>query len=162
MEMWSGKPTDYSHLHAFGCPVYVMYNTQERAKLDPKSRICIFQGYVDKVEGYSLWDPTAYKIVISRDVIFVKDQMQRRDVDDGTVKEKPETVLVYMKNNPKDLNSSEVASEHEEQEPVDSDTLEVRQSTRKRRPPIWHLNYVIETDVACCLLTEDRKPSTFH
>ncbi|KAH9722865.1 Dipeptide epimerase [Citrus sinensis] len=52
MEMWIGKSADYSYLHAFGCPVYVMYNVQERAKLDPKSRRCIFLGYVDRVKGY--------------------------------------------------------------------------------------------------------------
>ncbi|KAH9699234.1 Integrase catalytic domain-containing protein [Citrus sinensis] len=67
MEMWTGKPADYSYLHAFGCPVYVMYNAQERTKLDPKSRRCIFLGYADGVKGYRLWDPTAHKIVISRD-----------------------------------------------------------------------------------------------
>ena len=54
MEMWTGKPTDYSHIHAFGCPVYVMYIAQERAKLDPKSRRYIFLGYVDGVKGYRL------------------------------------------------------------------------------------------------------------
>ena len=26
MEMWTGKPADYSYLHAFGCPMCVMYN----------------------------------------------------------------------------------------------------------------------------------------
>ena len=75
MEMWIGKSADYSYLHAFGCPVYVMYNVQERAKLDPKSRRCIFLGYVDRVKGYRMWDPTAHKIVISRDVIFIEDQL---------------------------------------------------------------------------------------
>ncbi|KAH9660160.1 hypothetical protein KPL70_024117 [Citrus sinensis] len=92
MEMWTGKPADYSYLHAFGCPVYVMYNAQERTKLDPKSRRCISLGYADEVKGYRLWDPTAHKIIISKDVIFVKDQLQRRDEDDSTVKEKSETV----------------------------------------------------------------------
>ena len=24
IEIWTGKPVDYSYLHAFGCPVYVM------------------------------------------------------------------------------------------------------------------------------------------
>ncbi|KAH9751779.1 Integrase catalytic domain-containing protein [Citrus sinensis] len=51
MEMWTGKPTDYSYLHAFGCPVYVMYNAQERTKLDAKSRRCIFLGYADGVKA---------------------------------------------------------------------------------------------------------------
>ena len=102
MEMWTGKPADYSYLHVFGCLVYVMYNAQERTKLDAKFRRCIFLGYADGVKGYRLWDPIAHKIVISRDVIFVEDQLQRRDEDDGTAKEKSETVPVYVENNLKD------------------------------------------------------------
>ncbi|KAH9670656.1 hypothetical protein KPL70_017059 [Citrus sinensis] len=121
IEMWTGKPTDYSYLHAFGCPVYVMYNAQERTKLDPKSRTCIFLGYADRIKGYRMWDPTAHKIVISRDVIIVEDQLQRRDEDDGTKKEKSETVSVYVENNPEDSDSSEAALEHEEQEPIESE-----------------------------------------
>ena len=97
MEMWTGKPTNYSYLHAFECPVYVMYNAQKRAKLDPKSRKCIFLGYADGVKGYCLWDLTAHKIVISRNVIFVEDQPQMRDEDDSIVKEKLEIVPVYVK-----------------------------------------------------------------
>ncbi|KAH9727082.1 Integrase catalytic domain-containing protein [Citrus sinensis] len=91
MEMWTGKPADYSYLHAFGCPVYVMYNAQERTKLDPKSRRCIFLGYADGVKS---------------------------------VKEKSETIPVYVENNPEDSDSSEVAPEHDEQEPVESEAPE--------------------------------------
>ncbi|KAH9689185.1 hypothetical protein KPL70_015411 [Citrus sinensis] len=162
MEMWTGKPVDYSYLHAFGCPVYVIYNAQERTKLDPKSRRCIFLGYADGVKGYRLWDPTAHKIIISIDVIFIEDQLQRRDEDDSRVKEKSETIPVYVKNNPEDSDSSEAALEHEEQEPVESEAQEVRRSTRERRPPTWHSEYVTEINVAYCLLTEDGEPSTFH
>ena len=54
MEMWTGKLADYSYLHAFGCHVYVIYNAQERTKLDAKSRRCIFLRYVDGVKGYRL------------------------------------------------------------------------------------------------------------
>ncbi|KAH9659018.1 hypothetical protein KPL70_023705 [Citrus sinensis] len=162
MEMWTGKPADYSYLHAFGCPVYVMYNAQERTKLDAKSRRCIFLGYADGVKGYRLWEPTAHKIVISRDVIFVENQLQRRDEDSGTTKEKLETVPVYVENNPEDSDSLEAAPEHEEQELVDFEALEVRLSTRERRPPAWYSKYVTEINVAYCLLTEDGEPSTFH
>ncbi|KAH9656856.1 hypothetical protein KPL70_022839 [Citrus sinensis] len=162
MEMWTGKPADYSYLHPFGCPVYVMYNAQERTKLDPKSRRCIFLGYADGVNGYRLWDPTAHKIVISKDVIFIEDQLQRRDEDDSTVKEKSETVPVYVENNLEDSDSSEAALEHEEQESVESEAPEVSRSTRERRPPTWHLEYVTEINVVYYLLTEGREPSTFH
>ena len=95
---------------------------------------CIFLGYADGVKGYRLWDPTAHKIIISRDVIFVEHQLQRKDGDDGTVKEKLETVLVYVKNNSEDSDSSEAAPEHEEQEPVEFEAPEVRRSTCERRP----------------------------
>lgn len=42
IEMWTDKPVDYSILILFGCPAYVIYSAQERTKLDPKLRRCIF------------------------------------------------------------------------------------------------------------------------
>ena len=140
----------------------LMYNVQERTKLDAKSRRYIFLGYADGVKGYHLRDPTAQKIIITRDVIFVKDQLQMKDGGDGTIKEKLEIVPVYVENNPEDSDSSEAAPEHEEQESVESEAPEVRWSTRERRPPTWHSKYVIEINVTYCLLTENREPSTFH
>lgn len=74
MEMWKGKPTKYSTLHVVGCPVYMMYNTQERTKLDPKSRKCIFLGDADGIKGYHLWDPTSRKVIVNMDV---KNGLQR-------------------------------------------------------------------------------------
>ncbi|GKD82453.1 gag-pol polyprotein, partial [Tanacetum coccineum] len=87
MEMWTGKPVNYSDLHIFGSPVYVMYNSQETTKLDPKSKKCLFLGYVDGVKGYRLWDPTAHKVVVSRDVVFMEDKIQENKEDDSTTKE---------------------------------------------------------------------------
>ena len=131
--MWTGKPADYSYLHAFGCLVYVMYNAQERAKLDPKCRKCIFLRYADGVNGYHLWDPTAHKIIINRYVIFVEDQQQKRNRDNSTVKKKSETVPVYVKNNleKEDSDFSKATLAHKEHEPVEFEALEVRRSTRK-------------------------------
>ncbi|GJZ57254.1 retrovirus-related pol polyprotein from transposon TNT 1-94 [Tanacetum coccineum] len=83
-EMWTGKPVNYSDLHIFGSPVYVMYNTQETTKLDPKSRKCLFLGYIDRVKGYRLWDPTAHKVVVNRDVVFMEDKIQENEEGDNT------------------------------------------------------------------------------
>ncbi|KAH9689118.1 Integrase catalytic domain-containing protein [Citrus sinensis] len=134
----------------------------EITKLDLKSRRCIVLGYVDGVKGYCLWDPTAHKIVISRDIIFVEDQLQRKDGDDGTAKETSETVPVYAENNLEDSDFSEAVPEHEEQEPVESEAPEVRRSIRERRPPVWHSEYVTKINIVYCLLTEDGELSTFH
>ena len=74
-----------------------------------------------------------------------------RDGDDSTVKEKLETVSVYVDNNSEDSDSSEVVPEHEEQESVESEALEARRSTRERRPLVWHSDYVTDINVAYCL-----------
>ncbi|KAK0608590.1 hypothetical protein LWI29_032951 [Acer saccharum] len=120
-------------------------------------------GYADGVKGYRLWDPTAHKVVISRDVIFVEDQLQKEE-DNITSKENSETTDVQVENNPEqeDSISSEAEPEHETQVTDESEAPEVRRSTRERRPPVWHSEYVTESNVAYCLLTEDGEPLTFH
>ena len=72
-----------------------MYNTQEVTKLDPKSRKCVFLGYVDEVKGYRLWDPTAHKVIINRDEIFAENKLQIKE-GDSTVKESSETISIQM------------------------------------------------------------------
>ncbi|GJV52366.1 gag-pol polyprotein [Tanacetum coccineum] len=62
LEMWTRNPINYSDLHIFGSPMYVMYNSQETIKMDLKSKKCLFLGYADGVKGYRLWDTTAHKM----------------------------------------------------------------------------------------------------
>ena len=136
---------------------------QEITKLDLKSRKCVFLGYVDGVNGYRLWDSTAHKVIISRDVIFVKDRLQIKE-DDNTIKENSKTASIQVENNPEheDVNSSEATPKHEEQESVEAEVSKVHRSTRERRPLAWHSDYVTESNIAYYLLTEDGEPSTFH
>jgi hypothetical protein len=51
-EVWTGNEVDYSSLRVIGCPAYVHILSEERSKLDPKSRQCIFHGYGKGVKGY--------------------------------------------------------------------------------------------------------------
>ena len=69
-EVWTGKSIAFGNLKIFGSPTYVHISSDERSKLDPKSKKCIFIGYVKGVKGYNFWDPVAKKMVISRDAIF--------------------------------------------------------------------------------------------
>ncbi|GJU21576.1 retrovirus-related pol polyprotein from transposon TNT 1-94 [Tanacetum coccineum] len=130
MEMWTGKPVNYSDLYIFRSLVYEIYNTQETTKLDPKSKKCLFLGYADGVKGYRLWDPTAHKVVVSRDVVFMEDKIQE--------------------------NKHEVNETNESQAPA------TRTLNHERIRLRWHSDYVMESNVAYCLLTEEGEPSTLQ
>ena len=77
--VWTGKDVSYDNLRVFGCKTFVHIPKDERSKLDVKAKPCIFLGYGPEEFGYMLWDPLSKKIVISRDVVFLEDQL----VDDG-------------------------------------------------------------------------------
>ena len=68
----------------FGCRAFVHILKNERSKLDVKAKPCVFLGYGHEEFRYMLWDPMSKKIVRSRDVVFLEDQL----VDDGDKVEK--------------------------------------------------------------------------
>uniref|UniRef100_A0A2N9IQJ1 CCHC-type domain-containing protein n=1 Tax=Fagus sylvatica TaxID=28930 RepID=A0A2N9IQJ1_FAGSY len=76
-EVWTAQEVDYSFMRIFGCPAYVHISGEDRSKLDPKSKKCIFLGFKKGVKGYKLWDPVAQKVVISRDVVFDEKSMTK-------------------------------------------------------------------------------------
>ena len=51
-EVWTGNEVDYSGLRVFGCPAYTHILSEERSKLNPKSRQCVFLKYGKRVKGY--------------------------------------------------------------------------------------------------------------
>ena len=69
-EVWSGKEVKFSHLKVFCCVAYVHVDSDDRSKLDAKSKICFFIGYGDEKFGYRFWDEQNRKIIRSRNVIF--------------------------------------------------------------------------------------------
>ena len=62
IEVWSGKPADYSKLRVFRCPTY--YHVSE-GKLDPRAKKGIFLGYGDGVKGYRIWSPSERRVILS-------------------------------------------------------------------------------------------------
>ena len=74
-EVWTNHSCDYSNLKIFGCEAYALTPKNQRSKLDPRSKKCVFVGYDDVMKGYRLWDLTAHKIVISRDVNFYESSL---------------------------------------------------------------------------------------
>jgi len=69
MEVWSGRPADYSNLKVFGVLAFAHV---KQDKLNARAVKCIFMGYPKGVKGYKLWkmEPGGSKFIISRDVTF--------------------------------------------------------------------------------------------
>ncbi|CAJ2637310.1 unnamed protein product [Trifolium pratense] len=74
MEVWSGKPADYSNLKIFGALAFAHV---KQDKLDARAVKCVFIGYPEGVKGYKLWkmEPGGSKFIISRDVTFDETRM---------------------------------------------------------------------------------------
>lgn len=69
-EAWSGKKVSYSFLKTFDCEAFALIDSENRTKLEAKSKKCVFVRYGIDEFGYRLWDFENHKIVRSRDVIF--------------------------------------------------------------------------------------------
>ena len=74
-EAWYGKKPSVNHLRVFGCSGYVHIPKDQRSKLDPKAKKCIFLGYGATRKGYRLYDQKKSCIVHSHDVVF--DELSR-------------------------------------------------------------------------------------
>src|SRR5215469_13750901 len=71
-EVYYGTKPNIAHLYPFGATIYAHIPDAQRQKLDPKARECQFIGYKPGAKAYRCWNPSARKVIISRDVIFPK------------------------------------------------------------------------------------------
>ena len=69
-EALTGSKPDVSHLRSFGCSCYAHIPKDERKKMQPKARKCLFFGYGDCVKGYRVYDMERKIVFFSRDVRF--------------------------------------------------------------------------------------------
>ena len=98
-ESWTDKKVSYSFLKTFGCESFAHIDSENRTKLEVKSKKCVFVGYDINEFRYRLWDFENHKIVRSRDAIFnekvlYKDLLQQH--------EKKEDEYVVLDDTPKD------------------------------------------------------------
>jgi hypothetical protein len=83
-EAWFGignKPS-IQHLRVFGCKCYAHIPDVKRSKLDSKAIECIFVGYSSESKAYRLHDLTNNRILISRDVTFIEENVNIDVVND--------------------------------------------------------------------------------
>ena len=58
----------------FDCLAYMHISKDQRRKLDPKTRPCIFLGYGDDEFGYRLWNLAEKKVIRSQDIVFMEEK----------------------------------------------------------------------------------------
>ena len=58
-----------SHLRVFGCLAFAK-ELNHFSKLDDRSTLGVFIGYVEGVKAYRIHDPATQRVHISRDVVF--------------------------------------------------------------------------------------------
>ena len=161
-EVWIGSEVDYSSLRVFGCPAYVHVSSDERSKLDAKSKQCVFLGYQKGVKGFKLWDPKANKIVISRDVVFdEKAMLQRTQEEQKQVPENCSTnenvVQVELEEYDREKDTHHAESSNSDDQQYRS--IATDRPRRNIRPPT---KYGFEDLVSYALITSNGDPTTFQ
>lgn len=74
-EIWSGRRPNVGNIRVFGCKAMMHIVKQKRKKFDAKSKECIMVGYAENSKAYRLLDPETNRIHISRDVIFLENEV---------------------------------------------------------------------------------------
>ncbi|KAM7494627.1 hypothetical protein LguiB_029236 [Lonicera macranthoides] len=67
--LYQRKP-NVSYFRVFGSVCFVHISKNNRTKLDPRARKCVFVGYDTYRKGWRCMDPFSKKVVVSRDVVF--------------------------------------------------------------------------------------------
>lgn len=161
-EAWKGTKPSVSFFKVFGCIGYVHVPDSQRKKLDPKGIKCVLLGVSEESKAYKLYDPIQKKILISRDVVFAEDQSwnwnekvkeSQRSVDDGQsieldineqVNDAENADVNQDSDNHNELPDEEIVVPESSSEEDDDANQVIRKSpsTRTRRPPGWHRDYV--------------------
>jgi hypothetical protein len=74
-EAWSGTKLNVAYLRTFGCIAYTHIPSELRKKLDDRSEKCIFTRYSETSKAYRLYNPISKKLILSRDVKFLENQL---------------------------------------------------------------------------------------
>lgn len=130
-EALTGKKPNVSHFRTFGCIAYAHVAKDERHKLDPKAKKCIFLGYGPDAKGYRLYDLKSHKVIISRDVVF--NELSTGVTDSVTEKENHRFVEF---DSISDIDPVEAAEPQDEiVEPVEAQAEPLQRPRRDRRSP---------------------------
>ena len=73
-------PPSYHFLKTFGCAYFPLILDSKLNKLQPKSKKCVFIGYVVDYKSYQCYDPVTNKVYIRRHVFFHEHEFSYRSL----------------------------------------------------------------------------------
>ena len=139
-EAWYGKKPSVEHLKVFGCIAYSHVAKDERKKLDPKAKKCIFLGYTAQSKGYCLYDSEKLSVIFSRDIVF-------NESSTGIETEQEEKRLIQVETFPEEESEREENSDQDRTPDEDEaeshpegeiDQVPQRKSTREVKRPDYY------------------------
>ena len=139
-------------MRIFGCPTDVHILGDDRSKLDPKSKKCIFLGFKKRVKGYKLWDPVAQKVFdeMSMTKVFKEDKSQVAESSNNISRSEVQVELDELESQ---LDEEPYSNDQEH------DSTRSNRPKRNKRSPV---RYGFENLVSYALLTNSDDPSTFQ
>nr|GEV82523.1 integrase, catalytic core [Tanacetum cinerariifolium] len=77
--VWNEEPK-YEDLRIFGCLAYFKNTNTKGDKFEERGKPGVFLGYPQGTKGYKIYDIESKKIVVSRDVLFLKENFPFKNV----------------------------------------------------------------------------------
>lgn len=165
------KKPNVEYFRVFGCIANVHIPDKNRVKLDEKSHKCVFLGISEESKAYRLYDPTAKRVIVSRDVVFEENESWNWRRSDKDVRS---DVFTWVDSDDEEISDydeeeeEEGEDEEEQVEEADSGTEELEGENdaatpeeRVRRAPRWMEDYVSgaglfdESNLACFMVHDD-------
>jgi hypothetical protein len=84
-EAWHGVKPSVAHLRTFECIVHVKTVKPHLRKLEDRSTKMVLLGYEQGTKAYRVYDPTARRVHVARDVVFDEAASWNWDADTGGV-----------------------------------------------------------------------------
>ena len=144
-EMLYKTVPNFQNLRIFGCICFASTIENNRNKLDPRAKKCIFLGLKNGTKGYVVIDTNTREIFVSRNVvchehIFCKilDNDLQKNIESDQSYFNHMLDNDYVRNNEAALNVETITEIAEYPEVAD---LDLRRSTRTRRMPPYLENY---------------------
>ena len=151
---WIGETPDLSNLRIFGSKCWYVIPKERKKKLDARAHEGILLGYSSQSKGYKIWNKSAKRIIVSRDVRFneafgrpfqfeieISDKTAHNgSVPGGQVKKEvelnimsPDEPLVDKDDDP--AYSGNDSRDNAFEDAADSPKPALRRSSRIRKPP---------------------------